>query len=381
MQAPATTPPIAVLDSGVAPVPELEGRLRQGANVISGGSSATDTDGHGTAVASVAAAAAGGVRGVSPTSPIIPVKVFDARGETSAAWVIAGIRRAVALGAGVINLSAAGPATGTDPATNRVVQSAIFDAISKGVLVISPTGNEGAKKLDIPASYPHVLAVGATDASGLTASFSNTGAGIDLVAPGDGITTAAPQAVCGSGYAYVSGTSFSSPAVAGAAAVLEQLHPGLDTTQLTNMLRLAGASPVWSGLTGFGTLNVPAVLAAPVPPPDAPEVDDTIAWAKRHPVVLPRSKRSRTIQAHVATHSDPADVFRVALKRGDRLTATVSSGSTRLPLSIQSASKALASGGGKARTKVSRAGEYYVMVKATRTPVAGVQYSLTLKRN
>src|SRR3954467_15903837 len=51
--APPTTPAIAVLDSGVASVPELQGRLRTGYNVINGSQNTNDIDGHGTAVASV----------------------------------------------------------------------------------------------------------------------------------------------------------------------------------------------------------------------------------------------------------------------------------------------------------------------------------------
>src|SRR5262245_55188807 len=58
VEPPATTPPIAILDSGVAAVPELGGRLRAGVDVTTGGENTSDTDGHGTAVASVAAAAA-----------------------------------------------------------------------------------------------------------------------------------------------------------------------------------------------------------------------------------------------------------------------------------------------------------------------------------
>src|SRR5436305_11169119 len=85
---PATTPAIAILDSGVTDAPEFSGRLRDGLNVVTGGRNTADLDGHGSAVASVAAAAAGGVRGVSPTSPLIPIKILDARGETSADDVV-----------------------------------------------------------------------------------------------------------------------------------------------------------------------------------------------------------------------------------------------------------------------------------------------------
>ena len=47
-------------------------------------------------------------------------------------------------------------------------------------------GNAAADTLAYPASAPHVLAVGATTDSGCLASYSNHGAGLDLVAPGGG---------------------------------------------------------------------------------------------------------------------------------------------------------------------------------------------------
>jgi subtilisin family serine protease len=374
IEVPATTPPIAILDSGISDVPELHDRLRPGYNVTNRSANTNDIDGHGTAVAAVAAAS-GDVRGVSPTSPIIPIKIFDDRGESTAEDFIAGIERAIALGAGVINVSGAGSAADVDPATRRAVQDAIFKAVSKGIPVIAPTGNEGGTRLDVPATYSHVIAVGATDESGAPASFSNSGSGIDLVAPGAAITTSAPSFLCASGYGTVSGTSFSAPAVAGAAALLLQLHPGLDPLQLADMLRLHGLrtpAPGWSIDTGFGMLDVAAALAAPVPPADQPEVDDTVSWANTHAPVLTASKRSRTLTGRVATHSDPADVFRVQLKKGDRFRATLQGAGTTL--SFGDRSRRLKQG------RIQRSGTYYVTVAAQANVPAGADYKLTLRR-
>jgi subtilisin family serine protease len=374
VEAPAATAPIAILDTGVSEVPELQGRLLPGYNVTNRSAKTNDIDGHGTAVAAVAAAS-GGVRGVSPTSPIIPIKIFDDRGDSTAEDFIAGIERAVGLGAGVINISGAGSAADVDPATKRAVQDAIFNAVSRGIPVIAPTGNEGGSKLDVPAAYPHVIAVGATDEAGAPASFSNSGSGVDLVAPGSSITTSAPSFLCSSGYGTVSGTSFSAPAVAGAAALLLQIHPGLDALQLTDMLRLHGIrtpAPGWNVDTGFGMLDVPAALGAAVPAADQREVDDTVSWANRHAPVLTPSKRSRTLTARVATHSDPADVFRVRLKKGDRFRATLrGSGVT---LGFGDRSRKLKQG------RIKKAGTYYVTVTAQPTVAAGGDYRLTLRR-
>ena len=114
--------------------------------------------------------------------------------------------------------------------------------------MIAASGNDGSSSLGIPAAYPHVIAVGATDECGAAAPFENTGSGLDLVAPGADIVTAAPSVLCSSGYATATGTSFAAPAVAGAAALLLARHPDLDVSQLTDMLRLEGVrspAPIW----------------------------------------------------------------------------------------------------------------------------------------
>jgi hypothetical protein len=198
------------------------------------------------------------------------------------------------------------------------------------------------------------------------------------------IVSASPSVICGSGYASVEGTSFSAPAVAGAAALLKAAHPSIDTAQVTDMLRLHGprsAAPAWNPDTGFGLLDVPAVLATPLPPPDAPEVDDDVAWAKLHPPVLKATQRSATVTARVATHTDPADVFRVRLKKGDRFGATLSSPGASLRLSVRNATRLIKTAkAGKLAMRIARAGTYYVSVRVVKTPPAGADYMLKLRR-
>jgi subtilisin family serine protease len=189
--------------------------------------------------------------------------------------------------------------------------------VSLGIPVVAASGNEGAPSLDVPALYPHVIAVGATDTSGGVAQFSNTGAGLDLVAPGAEIITAAPGTLCSGGYGLVSGTSFAAPAVAGAAALLRQKHADLDVGQVADMLRFRGGRPAaepWSIDTGFGMLDVAASLNAPVPTPDVPEVNDDVKWARLQSAVLTPSRRSHTLLAQMTPRVDPADVYRVRLK-------------------------------------------------------------------
>lgn len=379
---PASAPPIAVLDTGVANVPELAGRLRNGANVATGGTT-NDIDGHGTAVASIAAAAAGGVRGVSPTSPVIPIKIFDDAGNTTPDDFISGIERAVNAHAGVINISAAGPPDSIDTRTRADIQDAIDAAVSLGIPVVAASGNEGSGRLDIPAAFAHVIAVGATDESGQPASFSNTGSGLDLVAPGANIVTAAPSVLCSSGYGQVSGTSFAAPLVSGAASLLLQANPDLDVSQVTDMLRLRaprGNAPSWSDSLGFGLLNVQDALNAPVPTPDQNEVNDTISWARIQPPVLSAPKRSTRFFARIAPHQDPVDVYRVKLKKGDRLNVRLQQPSGT-KLKLQFGAKKLAAKRGTSFTqKIAKTGAYFIGVALGTAPPAGSGYALTVSR-
>ena len=124
---------------------------------------------------------------------------------------------------------------------------------------------------------------------------------------------------------------------------------------------------------GFGLLNVPAALAAPVPPADAAEVDDTVVWAKKHPAVLTAKTRQATIKAHVIAGKDPADVFRATLKKGDRFSATLKGSSVSLKLT-DAKQHAIKAG------RVGKAGDYFAVVTAGSTPPEGVDYALTLKR-
>ncbi|MEA2495256.1 MAG: serine protease [Thermoleophilaceae bacterium] len=376
-------PAIAVLDTGVADVPELSGRVRPGYDVTDRSERSGDIDGHGTAVAAIAAAAAGGVRGIAPTAPILPIKIFDDAGNSSAENFLAGLERAVAQDAGVINVSAAGTPGDLDAATKASLTNAIDAAVTLGIPVIAASGNEGAGSLDVPAAFPHVIAVGATQPSGDVAPFSNFGSGLDLVAPGADIVTAAPSALCASGYGTVSGTSFAAPAVAGAAALLLQKHPGLDVSQLTDLLRLRGLrrpAPGWTIERGFGMLDVAAALAAPVPDADVAEVNDDVHWARLQSAALAPPKRTRALTARIAPHSDPSDVYRVRLNKKDRFRASLSvpSGSD-LRLSFGS-SKLKRVTGRTISKRITRGGTYFVGVTIARSDPAGATYRLTLKR-
>lgn len=274
---------IAVLDTGVDPThAELAGRLTAGYDVVNDDADPTDDQWHGTGVAGAAAARAGngtGSVGSAYGATIMPVKVLDAAGSGYDSDVAEGIRWATAHGADVINLSLGGP--GTSP----VLRSALQDAVAAGVVVLAAAGNTGTDEPQYPGAYASeiagMLSVGATDDAGVLTDFSSWGDTVTLAAPGSQIVVPRNRG----GYVLASGTSFSTPLVSGAAALLGAT--GLDPAQieaaLVSSARDAGprGRDPWYGA---GVVDVAAALGlgADVPLERAPGdlgVDDTPARA------------------------------------------------------------------------------------------------------
>jgi subtilisin family serine protease len=138
---------VAVLDSGLAGLPEFAGRTVPGYNFAYTNSDTLDDNGHGTHVAGVLAANANNGllgAGVDWHCRIMPVKVFDSSNHGFYSWWAQGIDYAVSNGAKVINLSGAGTEFG------RTVQRAITNAIARGVIFVTAAGNLGQTNLGFP---------------------------------------------------------------------------------------------------------------------------------------------------------------------------------------------------------------------------------------
>ncbi|MDR7314907.1 S8 family serine peptidase [Brevibacillus nitrificans] len=280
---------VAVVDTGVdANHPDLAGKVLAGKGknfAIKKGSGedypenrdADDDEGHGTLVSGVIAAVSNngvGITGVAGAAQvnILPVKVMNEKGYGSSYDIANGIRYAADEGASVINLS-----LGSD-SYSRVIDEAVTYAQSKGTLVVAAAGNDG-KNVDryYPASLPGVVTVGAISSNGKIASFSNYGNALELVAPGEGILSTAISAMgdnligneTDGYYKQVSGTSFSAPHVAAAAAMYRLLHPDATPAEVTSTLT-TGATDIapagWDKTYGYGKLNVPNTLSPSAEP-------------------------------------------------------------------------------------------------------------------
>jgi len=101
------------------------------------------------------------------------------------------------------------------------------------------------------ASLPkNLLVVGATDANDKIASFSNYSGVVNIYAPGVNAISTSP----GSRYSMASGTSFSSPLVAGIAGLMVQRYPQLNATQIVERIqKSARATTNVKGTLSFQT--------------------------------------------------------------------------------------------------------------------------------
>ena len=209
---------IAIVDTGVDLThPDLSAKIVAGYDFVNSDAIAQDDNGHGSHVAGIAAASSNngaGVAGASWGARIMPVKVLNANKNGSFANAAAGIIWAADHGAHIINLSLGGSSHST------VFQNAIDYAYSKGVTIVAASGNNSNGFVLYPARYSNVIAVGATDSVNNRASFSNYGAELDIVAPGVSIYSTGIST-----YFTDSGTSMSTPYVAGLAAILRGI-PG-----------------------------------------------------------------------------------------------------------------------------------------------------------
>ncbi len=198
---------VAVVDSGVTNHPALAGVKITHYDLVNDGSA---FNGHGTAMASLIAGNDANVGGVSPASKLLDIRVADTNGDSNTALVSSGIIQATDLGARVINISLG--ATGDSPVLDEAVQY----ALKHNVVVVAAAGNEQLDALSMPAGIPGVLSVGAVDANGIQAYFSNSGQGLTLVAPGVGIVSA----YTGDGLVIGSGTSQATAITSGVVAYL-----------------------------------------------------------------------------------------------------------------------------------------------------------------
>ncbi len=285
-QIPARQVRVAVLDTGVKlDHPDLANSLISGRNIRNPSLPPEDDDtegGHGTRVAGIIAAETNNGTGMAGTAychsswtakvTIIPVKIMDSLGEGTDADAAAGIMWSAENGADVINISAGGPEE------SRILQEAVNHAYNKGCVIVAAAGNNDSEAW-YPAACSNVISVAATDWNDERADFSNYGK-IDVSAPGMDIWSCSnwDSSTTLPAYYSGSGTSFSSPFVAGLAALVLLQNPGYGPDQVRETIERSCVdigSAGYDKYTGRGRIDVYRALGRDF---NTPEKISTYNW-------------------------------------------------------------------------------------------------------
>ena len=286
---------VAMLDSGIdTDHPAFAGRIAGeacfcvkldgtlccpgGAAERSGPGSAEDDHGHGTHVAGI-------VSGVAPATNLVAVKVLDSDARFSSftqvyralEW-IADNRPDV----DAINMSLGSDKMLTDAECGAYaivwgMEPVVTRLRERGVLIAASAGNQGeVRRMGLPACMADVLAVGATlDTADTVASFSNSSPSLDLLAPGESITSTAR----GGGTVTFSGTSMAAPHVAGLIALMKQKAGDVFPSDLIRTLLQTHGKPVTDTRNGITAPRIDALA--------------TIEATPRPPTTMPRRRAAR----------------------------------------------------------------------------------------
>ncbi len=243
---------ITIIDTGIDPnhVDLDEDKIIGWRDFVNGKANPYDDHGHGTHCASIAAGTGEGnsnYKGVAPGAALVGVKVLNSQGSGTESNVVNGVNWAVnsktEYGIEILSLSLgkSGSSDGTDS-----LSKACNNAVDKGLVVTVAAGNDGPAKYTIgsPAAAEKVITVGSIADVGHNGFFLNSWSSRgptkderikpDVCAPGYKIMAA--KAGTTNGYIEYSGTSMSTPFVAGTVALMLDANQLLTPTEVKNKI-------------------------------------------------------------------------------------------------------------------------------------------------
>jgi len=242
-----------------------------GSNVISDNNPFAEFNDHGTIVAGIATAEANngvGIAGTGFNSRYMAIKSGGREDlpETeddesrSIPFGLEGIIYGVLNGADIINASWGGNIEGLSTTANYSLDVANF-AIEAGVLIVSSSGNSNSTDFNYISSFDGILSVGSVTSAASRSNFSNYGYSVDVFALGSSVRSAV--GVDTTGYGFASGTSMSSPVVAGLAGLIKSEYPDWSARRILHQIRstsVAFDSPENPLLLGKGMIDAYAAL-------------------------------------------------------------------------------------------------------------------------
>lgn len=271
---------VAVLDTGMYPHDDLRGGLSAFRDFVNGRPDAYDDNSHGTHVCGIIGASgrmSGGLyKGIAPAAGLVPLKVLNQNGTGDSSGIIAGIQwirdNHQRLNIRVVNIS-----IGTDSSRCEDESSLLVKAVDSlwdaGLTVITSAGNNGPgyRSITTPGISRKVITVGTNDIMSHIDEFGrrhNTYSGKgptfcdiskpDVIAPGSHIVSCYPRL---GAYAAKSGTSMSTPIVAGAAALVFSYNRSLTNDEFKSLLcRTADDVGLDRYTQGCGRINILKLL-------------------------------------------------------------------------------------------------------------------------
>ncbi|MDD5457584.1 MAG: S8 family serine peptidase [Candidatus Margulisbacteria bacterium] len=224
----------------------------QGYNFIDNNGNVQDDYGHGILISGIVA------RNSMGTVKILPIKAFNSQGQSSQFIIACAINYAVNMGVKIINCSFG------YYYTTEILQLAIENALSKGVIIIASAGNYGEEQTMYPAGFSGVVGVSSLDSSDHLASFSNYGSFISASCLGMDVLTT----YFNNQFKKVSGTSMSAGYISGILGYLMKTSGDNHVSSvlyskctdivdpLNNGEKLAG----WDKYTGYGKLDISSII-------------------------------------------------------------------------------------------------------------------------
>lgn len=240
---------VAILDTGIFPHIDFGRRILAFCDFTEGKSGPYDDNGHGTHVSGIlggdGTASQGRYRGAAPGCGIVALKVLDRFGNGSREDVLQAFQWIEDFGKiyniRIVNISVGTTSRSMNEQTDLL--AGVEQLWDKGFTVVAAAGNQGPGDgtVTAPGSSRKIITVGSSDL--LTGRTAISGRGPtfecvckpDLVAPGNHVLACAPGA--DNGYGVKSGTSMSTPLVAGAAALMLEKNPELTNVQIKMKLK------------------------------------------------------------------------------------------------------------------------------------------------
>lgn len=237
---------IMIIDAGVyVNHKDIKHSFRGGLNLIDKSKHIDDIHQHGTHVAGLIV---GKKTGLSPNSELYVAKSLNNNGLGTMANVMDGITYAINSGVDIISMS-----LGSKFDLPIQIKNQIKNAYTKGITIVSASGNDGKHYINYPAKYEEVICVGGLNKEMKYAKFSNKGKELDITAPSENVLSTYGE----NEYAYMTGTSMASAITVGAIALLKSYYrkKGIELSPIDIKKRIKNLG-CHSEFYGYGILNI-----------------------------------------------------------------------------------------------------------------------------